>query len=250
MGQLALGLGAIIALYAIVSNTLGVLLPDDGRGGDRFLVLTLPLLLAGMIGLIAGYRGGVRSGALAGLLVGLWYLVVNQVSGILTVGLAFPAIQRHALASSAQQDYARYMAGLGHAPDLGQFLRLELLEDGFGFIITVAILSLALQGLTALLGGVIGVALRGRDAARGQGTRPATGAGVSARFLFLVLGLGALVWLATAEYNAVGGAHRLYDPVTLANSLLTPTFGLWLLGLLAALAFALAGARAPRAARV
>jgi hypothetical protein len=63
------------------------------------------------------------------------------------------------------------------------------------------------------------------------------------RFFLGALALAPLVWIATVEFNAVGGAHRLFGLGDVGNSLVNQACGLWLLGLLVALAFVLVSSR-------
>jgi hypothetical protein len=165
------------------------------------------------------------------------------VGTVLAIALAWLAIQHHAGPAGIADDYQSIMRNTGHAPDLGAYVSLEYLQDGVGLPIVFSLLALTLQGLSATLGGWIGAALwradeRGQRAARPDApeTRPVT-------FLVAVLALGLLAWVTTAEFNALGAAHRLLGPGDLGMSVVTQPFALWLLGCLVAFAFALVGGR-------
>ena len=77
----------------------------------------------------------------------------------------------------------------------------------------------------------------------------------AARFFLTTLLLG--VWIGAAEFNALGGDHRLFGVSALTSTIATHAFALWLLGFVAVLALALAlisarplAARREREARV
>jgi hypothetical protein len=103
--------------------------------------------------------------------------------------------------------------------------------------IVFGLIILALEGLCATLGGIIGASLRRSDDRSHQTPRPALLATRPASFLLMAPTLGLLVWISAAEFNALGGAHRLLGLSDLATGFANQAFGLWLLGILVALAF-------------
>jgi hypothetical protein len=160
--------------------------------------------------------------------------------------------------SGAESDFQRLVQATGRIPDPGTFLNFELFEDGLGFPIMVSLIGLALEGLCATVGGVIGQSLRRADARSAASAPPALLAGRLARrstrrlarspmrpvgFLLGALAFDLLVWMATVEFNAVGGAKQVLGLGDLGNSFVTQLFGTWLLGFLVVLAFVLVSAR-------
>jgi len=111
-------------------------------------------------------------------------------------------------------------------------------------------IALTLEELCATLGGWIGASLRRAEAGRGRGhaARMAVATRAPLRLLLLAVGLDVLVWLATVEFNALGGAHRVFGLGDLGNSLLTQAFGLWLHGLVVVLALVVVSGRFAAAA--
>jgi hypothetical protein len=80
---LGLTLGGVFSVYAIISKVAAVSLPtpQDGGPGGGFLVLTLPLFLIEVGGVIGGYAGAARTGIGAGLLIGFLGLIVGLIVG-------------------------------------------------------------------------------------------------------------------------------------------------------------------------
>ena len=165
---------------------------------------------------------------------------------MIVVALAWNALQHNLLQSGVESDFQRYAQSLGHAPDLGTFLSLELFEDGIGLPLTFGLIALILEGLCATLGGVIGAALRRADEQSGRMARPAVSTTRSAGLLLAALALGLLVWIGTAELNTLGGAHRLLGPSDLSSAFVNQNFALWVISLLIGLAFVLVSARSGR----
>jgi hypothetical protein len=247
--RLGLVLGGTFGVYVVMANALATFLPSPDAAGNpnRFLLLTLPLLLAGVAGMIGGYRSGrIRMGVGAGLLTGVLGVLVDQASQVLMIVLVWLAIQHHVGPAGIAGEYQRFIQQAGHAPDLGTYVSFEYLQDGFGLPITFSLITLTLEGLCAALGGWVGASQRDLDRAEhptAGSAVPPVPAGRPVRFLLGALALAPLVWIATVELNAVGGAHRLLGLGDVGNSLVNQAFGLWLLGLLVALAFVLVSAR-------
>jgi hypothetical protein len=249
----------ILSFYAIMVNGVAVVVPDGGSSSNGFLVLTLPLLLTGVVGVIGSYASGsMRTGAFGGLLAGALYVLAIQLSWVLVLVVAWPAIAHHLVSSGAEGDFQRFVQATGRVTDLGTFLNFELFEDGIGFPIMASLIGLTLQGLCATLGGVLGASLKQavtrseRSGTSLQATLPSMRPAAMHPALPTVrpigpllaaLTLDLLVWMATVEFNALGGAHRLLGFGDLANSFVNQTFGLWLLGFLVVLAFVLVSAR-------
>src|SRR5215510_6713418 len=88
--RLGLMLGGTFGLYVVLANALATFLPSPDAAGNpnRFLLLTLPLLLAGVAGMIGGYRSHrIRTGVGAGLLTGVLGVLVDQASQVLMLVL-------------------------------------------------------------------------------------------------------------------------------------------------------------------
>jgi hypothetical protein len=179
----------------------------------------------------------------AGLLAGLLGVLADQASQVVMIALSWYAIQHHMGSAGMVSDYQQVAQQLGHTPDFSAFFTRAYLEDGIGLPIVFSLIALTLEGLCATLGGWIGASLRRADAGHRQAAYMVVVTEAPVRLLLLAMGLDVLVWLATVEFNALGGAHRALGLSDLGTSLVTQGFGLWLLGFVVVLALAVVGGR-------
>src|SRR5207248_9067829 len=104
----------------------------------------------------------------------------------------------------------------------------------------VGILILTVEGLCATVGGVLGAALRRSDNGNHQIALPTN---TPVGFILTISVLSLLLWAGSAEFQALGGQHRLLALSDLGSSFTNPSGVSWLLGFLVVLAFMLVSAR-------
>lgn len=247
--RLGLMLGGIIGLYMVALNLLDALAPIPGpqnRYGDNVgpvWALALPLL-AGVVGVVAGYVSGRTSrGIGAGLLAGGVMLLMQVVSTVLLVVVLWNALQANALHSQLQagaQDWIQHQWGVQHpgaAPSLWTYLTNYNNDASIAFgIVFKSLYTVIAWAPLSIVGSAIGARTAHQTRATQRLARVAWQAtrtpsrGHPMTFTILLLVLGVLMWSAfTVVAGRLTHASIAFLSAYLSASFVTPAFLAWLL---------------------